>query len=225
MLGSPDLPREEQAGTAFAREYGHHKSCLTKRLAAWRGTAPRPVGRPAATLSQDQLEAAAVAVATLFGPSRTVIPWAECADHLAENLFLLRPDSQRCIWRQQLGVHLAIAGKYAVVRANPNRKFSPYFVAQMEALGLAASSIHRAEVERDEAGDVAALVSAAKRVEMTLPSMVRRVGLQVRAEIANRSVVKRPKTYVTSTGISPIKMSESIASQTLVELLYSAYGT
>ena len=222
MLGSPDLPREEQAATAFARDYGHHKSCLKKRLAAWRGTAPRSVGRPAETLSQDQLGAAAVAVASLFGPSRTVIPWAECADHLAKNLFLLGGTaSQRRGWRQQLGVHLAIAGQHALVRANPNQKRSPYFVAQMDALGLAAISIHRAECGRGEADDQADAVSAAKRVEMPMPAMVSRVARGVRDEIERRTIVKGAKRHVTSSGISSVKMSESVEVPTLVDLLYT----
>ena len=226
MLGGPTtLPRDDWPKTAFARNYGHHKSCWTKRRGQWAGTVRRPVGRPVAALTEEELGAATAAVASLFGPTLSVVPWAECAAHLAKNLFLDRPEFQQRGWRQQLGVHMAAAGDFALVRADPDRLKSSCYVAKMSALGRAASSIHRAEVERDQAGDVAALVSAAKRVEMTLPSMVRRVALQVRAEIANRSVVKGPKTYVTSTGISPVKMSESITSQTLVELLYSVCGT
>ena len=71
----------------------------------------------------------------------------------------------------------------------------------MSALGRVAGSCHRTEVGRDQAGDVAAMVSAAKRVETPSPAMVRRVALQVRVETANRSVVKGPKTCVTPTSI------------------------
>ena len=226
MLGDPTtLPRDDWPKTAFARDCGHHKGCWKKRREQWAGTVRRPVGRPVAAPTEEELGAATAAVASLFGPTLSVVPWAECAEHLAKNLFLDRPESQQRGRRQQLGVHMATAGAFAVARADPDRLKSSHCVAKMSALGRAASSIHRAEVERDQAGDVAALVSAARRVETTLPAMVRRVALQMRAEVANRGAVKGPKTHVTSTGISPVKMSESITAPTLVELLCSVCGT
>jgi hypothetical protein len=89
----------------------------------------------------------------------------------------------------------------------------------MDALGLAAISIHHAECGRGEAADQADAVSAAKRVEMPMPAMVSRVARGVRDEIASRPIVKGAKRHVTSSGISSVKMSESVEVPTLVDLL------